>query len=49
LKITDVAQIFRLLFPESASYVLVLTKKVLATFWAMFSQTHLVTLFEKPT
>jgi hypothetical protein len=29
---------------EQATYVLILTKKGWATFWAIFSQTHLVTL-----
>jgi hypothetical protein len=44
IKITEVAQNCGLLFFFSLlDYTLILTKKVLATFWAIFSQTHLVT------
>jgi hypothetical protein len=47
LKMTEVAQIFGLLFPNvSATYVLILTESGLGNSWASFSQTHLVTLFE---
>jgi hypothetical protein len=43
-KITEVANIFWLLFPR---YALSLTKMGWATFWATFSQTHLVTVAPK--
>jgi hypothetical protein len=45
LKITEEAQIFYLLISVK-SYVLSLAKMGWATFWAMFSRTHLVTLVE---
>jgi hypothetical protein len=44
LKITEVARISGLLFFHGTSYVSISTKKCWATFWATFSQTHLVTL-----
>jgi hypothetical protein len=36
---------FGLFFNQRIDYVLILTKMGLATFWAIFSQTHLVALF----
>jgi hypothetical protein len=45
LEITEVAHIFGLLFPmDKVMYIYILTKMYLATFWAIFSQAHLVTL-----
>jgi hypothetical protein len=44
IKITGVAQKFWLLFFLSLDYALILTKMGWATFWAILSQTHLVTL-----
>jgi hypothetical protein len=44
LKITEVAQIFGLLFPCGKRTALMLIKMVWATFGRFFSQTHLVTL-----
>jgi hypothetical protein len=43
-KITELAHILGQLFPHGKSYVLFWQKISLATFWAIFSQTHLVTL-----
>jgi hypothetical protein len=43
LKFTEIAQMFGLLFSRGTSDGLILTKKHgWATFWATFSQTHLV-------
>jgi hypothetical protein len=44
LLITEVALNFGQLFWYSNNFVLKVTKMSLATFWAIFSQTHLVTL-----
>jgi hypothetical protein len=44
LKIAEVSQIFGLLFTTVPVIVLIWTKNGCATFWATFSQTHLVTL-----
>jgi hypothetical protein len=44
LKIAEVSQIFELLFTTVPVIVLIWTKNGCATFWATFSQTHLVTL-----
>jgi hypothetical protein len=44
LKITEVAHKFVLIFFDSDVYALMFTKKGWATFWAIFSLTHLVTL-----
>jgi hypothetical protein len=44
LKNTKVVKTFRLLLYTAKSYILILTKMGWATFWAIFSQTHLVTL-----
>jgi hypothetical protein len=43
LKITEVAQIFDALLFKGERYKLILRKTGWATFWAIFSQTHLVT------
>jgi glucose uptake protein GlcU len=44
-KIIELAQIFGLLFPTyQVKYLFTRQKMGLATFWATFSQTHLVTL-----
>jgi hypothetical protein len=44
VKNTETAISIRLLFSTAKSYVLIFTKMDWATFWATFSQTHLVTL-----
>jgi hypothetical protein len=44
LKITEVAQMFVAAFYRGKSYALIVTKKGWASFWAIFSQTRLVTL-----
>jgi hypothetical protein len=44
--ILDTSAIFGSLFPTiKITHVLILTRNGWATFWAIFSQTHLVTLF----
>jgi hypothetical protein len=48
LKITEVAQMYALLFPNESVMKLFWQKTGWATFWATFSQTHLVTLFLIP-
>jgi hypothetical protein len=47
--ITEVAHIFVVIFFQSIDFVLMLTKMDRATFWAIFSQTHLVTLTQTLT
>jgi hypothetical protein len=47
LKITEAAQIFNC-FLHGKRYAPSLTQRVWATFWATFSQTHLVTLLKCP-
>jgi hypothetical protein len=52
MKITEVAKILRSAFFHDTSYALILTKMGWVAFWAIFSQTHLVTLtrrFEQKT
>jgi hypothetical protein len=44
LKITEVAGTLGLRFFHGTSYEMSFIKRGLATFWAFFSQTHLVTL-----
>jgi hypothetical protein len=44
LKITEVAHFFGYLFPQLRLCIDFLQKTGLASFWAIFSQTHLVTL-----
>jgi hypothetical protein len=44
VKNTETATSIRLLFSTVKSYVLIFTKMDWATFWATFSQTHVVTL-----
>jgi hypothetical protein len=44
MKITEIAHIFGLLFATVKVMRSFFTKMLWATFWAIFSQTHLVTL-----
>jgi hypothetical protein len=46
LKIAEVAKNFGNFYSSEKNYVLILPKMSLATFWAIFSQAHLVTLLE---
>jgi hypothetical protein len=46
-KIREVANIFGLLFSSAKFMHLVFTKRGWDTFWAIFSQTHLVTLLRE--